>query len=149
MAFKCVNLVPGVGEIELMVGTKGNGTTYTMGDLVYRDTGTGAVIPCVATAGETSNVEGIVAKTSTPASASAVIRIVPVVSGQYVIADCTNNTHDNQLNINHLLTDCATVNNTSSHSSDVNAIFVALRRVGAETNKKLFGYIAKVGQVGT
>ena len=144
MAIKPVNIVPGIGEIEVLAAT---GSTYTTGEVVYRNTTLGTVAPITATVGDATNIEGIATKTITTTATTNYIRIVPIHSGLFVVADCTNNTADNQLNKAHLYTDASTVNNTSTHSTDINATFVALRVVGASTDKKLYGYIAKLGQV--
>lgn len=144
MAFKPVNKLPGVGEIEMLADAS---VTFTVGSLVYRDTSTGELKEATSTTGDATNIEGITTKTETTASSSPYIKVTPISSAMYVIADCTNATAENQLNKAHLLTDARTVNNTSSHSTDINAIFIALKIVGATTDNKLFGYIAKLGQV--
>lgn len=144
MAFKPVNLVPGVGFQEYLGA---NGSTYTAGNIIYRNTTLKVVHEITATVGDATNVEAIVDKTQTTANGSTYIKATPITSGMFVIADCTNNTAENQLNIAHLMTDAGTVNNTSTHSTDINAIFVATKVVGASTDKKLYGYIVKLGQV--
>jgi hypothetical protein len=84
----------------------------------------------------------------TTAASNPVIEGIPLFDGMMVEADCTNNTAANQLNKAHLLTDGGTVNNTSTHSADVNAVFVALRQVGEAADRKLIGRIAlRLGQV--
>ena len=143
MAFKPVNLVPGVGDIEYLAPA---GSAFVAGQLVYRNTSLGTVAPMTATVGDATNVEAVVLKSETVATANPYVRAVPV-NGVYFVADCTNATATDQLNKAHLLTDAGTVNNTSTHSADINAVFVALKVVGAAADKKLFGYIAKVGQV--
>lgn len=143
MAFRVVTSSPNAEAIELLAT---DSTSYTVGSLVYRDTSTGTVKECTTTVGDATTVEGITNKTETTGTGS-YIRVTPIHSGMYVIADCTNNTAANQLNKAHLLTDARTVNNTSTHSTDINAIFVALKVVGAASDKKLFGYIVKLGQV--
>lgn len=144
MAFTVVNKVPGVGEIEMLADAS---TAFTIGSLVYRDTSTGELKEQTATVGDATTIEGITTKTETTGATSPYIKVQPIHQGMYVIADCTNNTAENQLNKAHLLTDARTVNNTSTHSTDINAIFVALRQVGAAADKKLYGYIVKLGQV--
>lgn len=144
MAFKVVTSSPNIENVEMLADAS---TLFTQGNLVYRDTSTGEIKECTTTVGDATNVEGIVVKTETTGASSPYIKVKPVHLGMYVIADCTNATAENQLNKAHLLTDAGTVNNTSTHSSDINAIFIALRVVGASTDKKLYGYIAKLGQV--
>lgn len=144
MAIKVVSSSPNVEAVEMLADAS---TGFTAGNLVYRDTSTGELKEATATAGDATNVEGLVTKTQTTGSSEPYIRVLPVHLGMYVVADCTNNTAANQLNKAHLLTDAGTVNNTSTHSTDINAIFIALRVVGAAGDKKLFGYFAKLGQV--
>lgn len=143
MAIKVVSSSPNVEAIELLAE---DSTAFTAGSLVYRDTSTGTVKEVLATTGDATNLEGINMKTVTSGT-STYIRVYPIHLGMYVIVDCTNNTAANQLNKAHLWTNATTLNNTSTHSTDVNATFIALRTVGAASDKKLFGYIVKVGQV--
>lgn len=144
MAFKVINELPGLGAIEYLAPTS---TSFTAGDLIFRNTSTNFVNKCTATTGDATTVEAIVTKTATTGTGTVYVKATPIFPGTFVVADCTNNTADNQLNIAHLLTDAGTVNNTSTHSTDINAIFIALKVVGAASDKKLFGYIAKTGQV--
>lgn len=143
MAIKVVSSSPNVEAIELLAV---DSTAFTAGSLVYRDTSAGTVKEVTSTVGNATDLEGINMKTVTTGT-STYIRVYPVHLGMYVIVDCTNNTAANQLNKAHLWTDALTLNNTSTHSSDINATFIALRTVGAASDKKLFGYIAKLGQV--
>ena len=144
MAFKVVSSSPNMEVIELLADAS---TAFTSGNLVYRDTSTGEIKEATATTGDGSNVEGIAMKTETTGASSPYIKVLPVHLGMYVIVDCTNNTAANQLNKAHLLTDAGTVNNTATHSVDINAIFIALRVVGAAADKQLYGYVVKLGQV--
>lgn len=144
MAFKVVNKNPAVEALEYVADAS---TLFTTGGLVYRDTSTGELKEATATTGDATNIEGITTKTETTGASAPLIRILPIHSGLYVVADCTADTADNQLNKAHLLTDARTVNNTGTHSTDINAVFIAIRAVGAAGNKKLYGYIAKLGQV--
>ena len=143
MAIKVVTSSPNVEAVNYLAT---DSTTYTLGSLIYRDTSTGTVKEQTATVGDATNVEAITTKTQTTGTGT-YIRALPVHLGLYVIADCTNNTAANQLNKAHLWTDARTVNNTSTHSTDINATFIALGMVGAAANKKLYGYITKLGQV--
>lgn len=144
MAFKVISQSPNIPAEEYVADAS---TLFTAGSLAYRDTTTGEIKEATTTVGDATNIEGIVLKTETTGSSSPLIRLVPVFHGTRVIVDCTNTTAADQLNKAHLLTDARTVNNTSTHSTDINAVFVALRIVGASTDKKLYGYIAKTGQV--
>lgn len=141
-----LKIVQGSPNLPALEYLATDSTTYTLGSLIYRDTTTGTVKEQTATVGDATTVEAITTKTQTTGT-STYIKAVPIVQGQYIVADCTNNTAANQLNKAHLFTDARTVNNTSTHSVDINAIFVALRIVGAAADKKLFGYIVKLGQV--
>lgn len=144
MAFKVVSKSPNVEALELMAKAS---TTFTLGNLVVRDTTNGYLIEATATVADCTIMEAIVTKTQTIGSSNVPMRVTPISDGMYVIADCTANTADNQLMKAHLLTDAGTVNNTSSHSTDKDAVFIALKVVGAATDKKLFGRIVKTGQV--
>jgi len=146
MAFVPVNLVPGLGAQEYLAAA---GSAYTKGSIIYRNTTLGQVHPITATVGDATTVEAIVSEATgtTATSGTTYIKANPIHSGMFVIADCTANTAESQLNKAHLVTDASTVNNTSTHSTDINAIFVATRVVGASTNKQLYGYIVKLGQV--
>lgn len=122
-------------------------TLFTKGNLAYRDTSSGEIKEATTTTGDATNIEGIVARTVTTPASNPTVELTPIFDGLRVIADCTNVTAADQLNKAHLLTDGGTVNNTNTHSTDVNAVFVALRIVGASTDKKLYGYISRLGQV--
>lgn len=140
MAVKVVINSPNVQALEYLAT---DSTTYTINSVIYRDTSTGTVKEQTATVGDATNTEGITTKTQTTGTGT-YIRAIPLAQGMYVIADCTNATAANQLNKAHLWTDARTVNNTSTHSTDINATFVALKTV---SSTKLFGYIVKLGQV--
>lgn len=144
MAIKVVSCSPNIEAVEMLADAS---TSFTKGSLVYRDTSTGEIKEVTATTGDATNIEGLATKTETTGATEPYIRIYPVHLGMYVTVDCTNATAANQLNKAHLWTDARTLNNTSTHSTDVNATFVALRMVGATTDNKLYGYIVKVGQV--
>ena len=122
-------------------------TAYNLGYLGYRDTSTGEIKEATTTTGDATNIECVVTKSETTAASSPTIEATMIMDGQLWVADCTNNTAANQLNKAHLLTDGGTVNNTSTHSTDVNAVFIALGIVGAASDKKLIGRFAKLGQV--
>lgn len=122
--------------------------SYTQGYLAYRDTSSGELKEMTATVGDVTTIEAIIGATETSAAANPVIDGIPLFDGMMVIADCTNNTAASQLNKAHLLTDGGTVNNTATHSTDVNAVFVALRTSGEAADKKLIGRIVlRLGQV--
>ncbi len=144
MAFKFLSGSPNIPRVTL---TADASVTFTDGSLVYRDTSSGEIKEATATAGDATNVEGIVAKTVTTAASAPVVEVYMVDTNSLVVANCTNNTAADQLNKAHLLTDALNVNNTNTHSTDVNAIFIALGIVGVAADKKLWGRIVKTGQV--
>jgi hypothetical protein len=120
---------------------------YSNGFLGYRDTSTGEIKEATTTAGDVTNLECIIAETKTTEASNPEIDGFAIYDGMMVEVDCTNATAVNQLNKAHLLTDGGTVNNTSTHSTDVNAVFVALRISGEASDKKLIGRIAlRLGQ---
>ena len=122
--------------------------SYTAGYLGYRDTTTGEIKEMTATVGDVTTLECIVAETKTTAAASPEIDAISIYDGMIVEVDCTNATAVNQLNKAHLLSDGGTVNNTGTHSADVNAVFVALRISGAVGGTKMIGRIVlRLGQV--
>lgn len=143
MAFKLVTQSPNMPAEEYLAT---DSTSYTAGQLLYRDTSTGTLKAATSSAGSVLNIEAIATKTQTTGTGT-YIKAQPIVSGTRVTADCTNATAANQLNKAHVLTDGLTVNNTSTSSTDVKGIFIATRIVGASTDKKLYGYIVKLGQV--
>ncbi len=142
MAFKAVNLIPGVGDIEYLVKSS---QQFTNGSLLVRDLSNGYVtVATAATGTDTRTIEAIsVTATGTSVAGTAYLRAIPLSAITYVIADCTNNTADNQLNKSHILTDAATVANTSTNIATTAAVFTALKKIGADSDKKLFGYLIK------
>lgn len=143
MAFKPVLGNTSIPTLSLLAK---DSTAYTSGYLVVRDTTNSYLIEATASLADCTVLEGIVQKTQTTGT-SQEIEITPILSGLYVEADCTNVTAVNQLMKAHLLTDAGTVNNTSSHSIDKDAVFIALKIIGAVGGTKLFGYLVKTGQV--
>lgn len=122
-------------------------TDLADGDLVYRDTTNGVAKAATTTVGDATNILGVVI--GNPSATATSCQVLPIVASEMQLweVNCTNNTAANQLLKAHLLTDAQTVNNTSSHSTDINAIFIAVELVGAASDKKLRGFIAKCGQV--
>jgi hypothetical protein len=122
-------------------------TDLADGSLCYRDTSNGVAKACSSTVGDATNILGVVV--DNPSATATSCKVIPVIAseGQLWEIDCTNNTAANQLLKAHLLTDAVTLNNTSTHSTDTNAIFIALRAVGAAADKKLIGFFAKTNQV--
>jgi hypothetical protein len=121
---------------------------FTNGYLGYRDTSTGEIKEMTTTTGDVTSLECIIGETKTTEASNPTIDAFSIYDGMLVEADCTNNTAADQLNKAHLLTDGGTVNNTDTHSADVNAVFVALRISGEAADKKLIGRIVlRLGQV--
>lgn len=126
-------------------------TTYTINQLVYRDTTNSVVKMVTSSVGTTENLEGIFtdATVTTAGSGSPTGNVQPIYPSQLYLCDCTNNTAANQLLKNQLMTDAGTIANSSSNTATTLAIFVPVAIYGAATDKKLIGYFAKVGQVAT
>jgi hypothetical protein len=142
--FKVVSSSPNIAADVYVADAS---VTFTKGNLCYRDTSSGEIKENTATTGDATNVEGIVASTITTPASDPQVELFPIHDGLRVVADCTNTTAADQLNKAHLLTSAGVVNNTNTHSTDVNAVFVALRMVGVAADKKLYGYITRLGQV--
>lgn len=141
-------LLSGVTAFPKLTGLPDASTAFSRGALLYRDTSTGELKEMTATVGLVTNIEGISAETKTTEATNPTLEYFPIHDGMLVIADCTNNTAADQLNKAHLLTDALTVNNTNTHSTDVNAVFIALAISGVAADKKLIGRIAlRLGQV--
>jgi hypothetical protein len=145
MSFVPLTGSPNIPKFEYVADAS---TSFTKGYLAYRDTSTGEIKEATTTTGDVTNIEGIVAETVTTEASSPRVDLYQILPGQLYVADCTNNTAADQLNKAHLLTDGGTVNNTSTHSTDVNAVFIALAISGVAADKKLIGRFAlPLGQV--
>lgn len=144
MAFKIVSSSPNAPKLTY---TADASISVTTGFLGYRDVSTGEIKVATTTTGDATNIECVFAKTETTAASAPTVEAYRIMQDALFVVDCTNTTAANQLNKAHLLTDGGTVNNTDTHSTDINAIFIALGIVGAAADKKLLGYIAKTGQV--
>ena len=146
MAFRLVTQSPNIPALEY---TADASVSYTAGNVAYRDTSTGEIKEETGGAATTLTIEAIVASTETTAASNPVLRCVPILNGciQLWEADCTANTAANQLNLAHDLTDAGTVDNTSTTDATTAGVFVALKIIGAASDKKLLGYFVKVGQV--
>lgn len=120
---------------------------YLTDQLLMEDTTNGYAVPATSSA-STLNVLGVGTKAYTEGSSNATVNFIPVITGAvFVVADTTAATAANQLHKNHLLTDGQTINNTSSTNTSLNGVFHALAMVGATSNKKLYGYFIRSGQV--
>lgn len=136
-------------KLPMMVGVTKATQAYTVGQLLMEDKTNGEVIPATSSV-STLNCLGVGVKAFTEGSADVIggIKFIPIgTQTVFVVADCTSNTAANQLHKDHLMTDSNNVNNTSTTSTAKEGVFHALAMVGATTNKKLYGYFIRSGQV--
>lgn len=119
-------------------------STIAIGSIIISDLvgGTAQLRPGKINTTNTGNIEGI-SKTTIATAGTSIIVYTPIVQGQFVIADCTSNTAQNQLFKNHMLTNDTTLANSSTSENTSLGIFRALKLVGAAADKKLFGYLIK------
>ena len=147
MSFILSSQSPNVPSLDY---TADASTSFTKGSVGYRDASS-KEIKEDAGGGEatTITIECVIAKTATSAATYPTIRAIPIIGNpsQLWVADCTNETADNQLNIAHALTSALAVANTSTASASTAGVFMALKVVGAASDKKLLGYFLKIGQV--
>lgn len=138
MAF---NLVTNALESDLLEEITIASLTVTKGDLLYLTVGNPNVW-ALATAGgiEHWHQKAVAAESATTAATT--LKVVPVLPGMRWIADCTNTSVAADIYDRNILTDQATVNNTSTDSGDSSAIFTQIAVVGALSDKKLLGKIA-------
>ena len=120
-------------------------TAVTVDNLYYSDRSNKVVKAVTSSAG--SSITSLWVATKTVASGATVADFIPVTGSMLFECDCTAATASNQLMIRHLMTDAATINNTSTDSTDLKAIFEALAVKGAASDKKLIGRFIHVGQV--
>lgn len=141
MAFKAIHLIPGVGKIRYLARPS---TAYAIGEILKRATTAYIVSANVGAIGETniSNIEAIATKTETLGTGTVFVEAIPLQAVTYVVADCTNDTADNQLNQWHALTNSTTVSNSTGDTTTA-AIFRAISIVGTAGTRKLFGYLVK------
>lgn len=144
MAIQLAFQTPNIPTLEYVADAS---TTFTLGNLVYRDTSTGELKEATNSAGTVLNIEGITNKTETTGSGVQRIKITPIVPGALVIVDTTNDTAADQLNKAHGMTNAGEVNNTNTQLSTTLGVFMAVNTVGAASNRKLLGYFIKIGQV--
>lgn len=122
-------------------------TAMTAGLALYRDTSSGELKLVTNSVGLTTNIEAICAQTITTAASNPTIEAYPIVPGVLYEAKCANNTAANQLNKAHAITAAGLVSNTSTTNATTAGLFVAIAISGAAADKKLIGYLVKVGQV--
>lgn len=145
--FKVSSQSPNIPALEY---TADASIAFTKGYVGYRDTSTGE-IKADAGGGEATTItlECVIDETGTTEATYPYLKCIPIISGpgQLWEADCTSNTATNQLNKVHILTNAYTVANTSTTNATTAGIFVALKIIGAASDKKLLGYFIKIGQV--
>ena len=147
MAIKVVDTL--FSKLPKMQGVSKASQAYTVGQLLMEDKTAGEVIPATSSV-STLNCLGISTRAFTEGGSDVQggVKYIPIAThAVFVVADCTNNTAANQLQKDHLMTDSNFVNNTSTTSTAKEGVFHALALVGATTNKKLYGYFIRIGQV--
>lgn len=117
----------------------GASSSINAGELCTYDRSNKVVIPGTASL----KAEDVACVTVEDAdSAAGEVMAIPVRgSSQLWEWDTTNNTADNQLCIRHVLTDAATVANTSSDQAVDEIVVTPIRNVGAASDKKQEGFI--------
>lgn len=120
---------------------------YTVGQLLMEDKTNGVVIPATSSV-TTLNCLGVGTKSFTEGASNGTISYEPIATvAVRVVADTNADTAANQIHKDHLMTNSNTVNNTATTSTSINAVFHALGQVGAASNRKLYGYFIRSGQV--
>ena len=140
MAFKPVNLIPGIGKLKYVATPS---VSFRAGEILIRNFTTGLIATATSTA-YVSVIEAISTKTETTSSGTVYIEAVPIGGITYVVADTNADTADQQLNKSHALTSSILVNNTSTHTATSAGVFTAISIVGTGGTRKLFGYLTKV-----
>lgn len=144
MAIKVVTQSPNIEALDYVADAS---TAYSVGTLGYRDTSTGELKTATSSTGTVLNIEAVIQKSVTTPASAPLIKALPIHPNMMVVVDCANDTAADQLNKAHAMSDGGTVNNTSTHVASTAGVFVALRAVGASTDRKLYGYFVKIGQV--
>ena len=136
-----MSFVPKTGDTESIGMAHGASSGINAGEVVVFDRSNKIVI--VGTAALLAEDNAGVAMEDAETTAG-VVQVVPFRQGQLWEYDCTNNTAANQLCIRHLLTDAATVANTSSDITTNVTTFTAIRNQGAASDKKQVGFVTYV-----
>jgi hypothetical protein len=138
MAF---NLMTDPGD-TVYVKVRPSTAAYTKGDAVMLDRTTDAydVVPATA-ATTTNNIYGVAMETVAASSSSLLIAII--TEAQKWTATTTSNTDSTWRYKRHLLTDKATVANTSTDITDSTGIFLQTGEIGAVSNKVIIGKFLK------
>ena len=122
-------------------------TAVTKGYIYYNDLTNSVLKVCTSAVGTTESL--IVLATESQVSGALAVKVHPLWHGDLVVADCTNNSAANQLLKRQLLTDGATINNSSTDTATTAAIFLPIGTVGPASQKQLLGYFLTLGQVAT
>lgn len=122
-------------------------TVISLGQGLAQDFTNKGLIPVTSSVGTTITFAGVATQAIASSGSVQIVKYVPLDGAVFCVVDTTSNTAAAQLNINHAMTDGLTVANTSSNIATTLGIFHALGTVGAATNKKLYGYFNRVGQV--
>lgn len=118
---------------------------YTIGDAVHQDRTSDAVDVVPATASSTTvNIYGVAMETVTSAATTLLIALAN--SQQRWVADATNTPATNHNYQRMILTDKATVNNTGTDDTSVNAVFEQIGVVSTSP-KRIVGRFLVVANV--
>lgn len=127
-----------VGVVSSMTGTANQ--------IVFHDTTAGRLSNSATARVNSVNLGGIL--TEAVASTATEAEFIPLDNAIFCVVDCVANSAANQLHKRHGLgSDFGTIANTSTDITSTAGIFFALRQVGTTTDKKLYGYFVKLGQV--
>lgn len=111
---------------------------YTLGDAVMADYTSDAVDVLPATASsKTTNIFGVAMQTVL--SSATVLLVAIITDKQRWSADTTNNGNTNHNMQRMILTDKATVNNTGTDDTSVNAVFQQFGLAGTAASKRVVG----------
>lgn len=128
-----------VGAISLPISS----TAFTKDTLLMADRSNNILIAATSSAATTNSL-WLARETVTTAATE--IKVEPVLFDQIYVCDCTNATASTQILERMVLTDAATINNTSTDSAVNEGIFEALAISGAASDKKLIGRFLILGQ---
>ncbi len=111
---------------------------YTIGDSVMQDYTSDAidVVPATSSA-KTTNIYGVAMETVTSSATSLLVALI--TNMQRWTADVTNAGNTNHNFQRMVLTDKATVNNTGTDDTSVNAVFQQQGLAGLTTDKRIVG----------
>lgn len=127
-----------VGVVSSMTGTANQ--------IIFHDTTNGRLSNSATARVNSVTLAGIL--TENVASAATEAEFIPLDNAIFCVVDCVANSASNQLHKRHVLgSDFGTVANTSTDVASTAGVFFALRQVGTATDKKLYGYFVKLGQV--